>query len=59
MSNLEHYFENLLFDGKDCNGEPNKKSLTREEQEAVKVCADYVIYTLFTNREAFLKWVRE
>ena len=58
MSNLEHYFENLLFEGQDCKGEPNKKSLTKTEQEAVEICAQYVIYSLFGNREQFLDWVR-
>lgn len=58
MSNLEHYFENLLFYGEDCNGEPNKRALSRQEQEAVEICAQYVIYTTFGNRDAFLKYVR-
>ena len=58
MSNLEHYFENLLFEGQDCKGNPNKNSLTHFEQKAVEICADYVIYTLFGNRENFLKWNR-
>lgn len=56
MSNLEHYFENLLLYGEDCKGEPNKKSLSKSEQEAVRICADYVIYTLFCGREDFLKY---
>jgi hypothetical protein len=56
MSNLEHYFENLLFYGKDIGGEWNKKYLTKEQQEAVEVCADYVVWTLFPNREEFLKF---
>ena len=58
MSNLEHYFENLLFEGEDCKGEPNKKSLTKSEQEAVEICADYVLYDLFCGREDFLRFVR-
>ncbi len=58
MSNLEHYFENLLFDGRDCTGEPNKRTLTEEEQSAVEACADYIIYTVFANRAEFLSWVR-
>lgn len=57
MSNLEHYFENLLFYGKDVDGECNKNSLTIEQQNAVEVCADYVIWTIFPNREEFLKFV--
>lgn len=51
MSNLEHYFENLLLYGKDVNGDLNKNSLTKEEQNAVEVCANYVLYTLFCGRE--------
>ena len=57
MSNLEHYFENLLFDGKDVDGDWNKNALCKVEQNAVEECADYVIYSLFCNREDFLKWV--
>ena len=51
MSNLEHYFENLLFSGKDVNGDFNKNSLTKEEQNAVEICANYVLYTLFCGRD--------
>ena len=51
MSNLEHYFENLLFMGKDVNGDLNKNTLTKEEQNAVEVCANYVLYTLFCGRD--------
>lgn len=51
MSNLEHYFENLLYSGKDVNGDMNKNSLTKEEQNAVEICADYVLYTLFHGRD--------
>lgn len=51
MSNLEHYFENLLFLGKDVNGDLNKNSLTKEEQNAVEMCAKYVVYTLFDGRD--------
>jgi len=58
MSNLEHYFENLLFEGSDCKGDPNKKRLTKSEQDAVEICADYVIYSLFNGREDFLKFAR-
>lgn len=57
MSNLEHYFENLLFYGKDVDGDWNKNALCQVEQNAVEECADYVIYSLFCNREDFLKWV--
>ena len=57
MSNIEHYFENLLFHGRDCYGEPNKKSLTKLEQSTIEICADYVIYSLFGNRDDFLRFV--
>lgn len=55
MSNLEHYFENLLFCGQDAKNNCNKNSLTRAEQEAVEICAQYVIYSVFNNREEFLE----
>lgn len=53
MSNQEHYFENLLFNGKDIKGEPNKNALSKEVQEAIEICADYVLYSLFCGREDF------
>ena len=59
MSNLEHYFENLLFDGHDIKGEPNKKALTKAEREAVETCAQYVLYSLFCGRESFLAYQRK
>ena len=46
MSPIEHYFENLLDMGSDIKGEPNKNALSREVQEAVEICADYVKYNL-------------
>ena len=55
MTYLEHYFENLLFEGEDIKGEPNKNALSKEEQNAVEICADYVLYSLFFNRENFLE----
>lgn len=58
MSNLEHYFENLLFYGEDIKGNVNKNTLSKTEQKAVEICADYVIYGLFGNRDLFLDWVR-
>lgn len=58
MSNLEHYFENLLFDGKDCRGDVNKNALTKEEQNAVEECASYVLYTLFCGRANFIEFAR-
>ena len=42
MSNEEHYFENLIFLGKDCNGEPNKSALSKEVQEAIEICYYYL-----------------
>ena len=42
MSPIEHYFENLLTLGSDIKGEPNKNALSKEVQEAVEICADYV-----------------
>lgn len=58
MSNLEHYFENLLYHGEDCSGEPNKNALTKEEQEAVEACAQYILYVTFYGREDFLNYVK-
>lgn len=57
MSNLEHYFENLLFNGRDVSDNCNKNALTKEEQFAVEVCAEYVIYSLFGNRDDFKAWL--
>ena len=59
MSNLEHYFENLLFEGRDVKGDCNKSNLSKDQQDAVEECADYVIYTLFGNRENFLAFAKE
>lgn len=59
MSNLEHYFENLLYHGEDVYGGINKQSLTPDVQDAVEVCAQYVIYSLFGNRKAFEKFINE
>lgn len=59
MSNLEHYFENLLFNGCDVPDNRNKNALTKEEQFAVEVCAEYVIYSLFRNRDVFKAWLKK
>lgn len=59
MSNLEHYFENLLFDGEDCRGDINKNALTKEEQEAVEICAQYVIWSIFDGRDEFKNFIRQ
>ena len=57
MSNLEHYFENLLYLGQDVKGDLNKNTLTEAEQAAVWTCVDYVLYSIFLNRDDFLKFV--
>jgi hypothetical protein len=44
MSPIEHYFENLLDMGSDIKGEPNKNALSKEVQEAIEICADYIKY---------------
>lgn len=58
MSNLEHYFENFLFYGKDLTGEPNKNALSKEQQEAVETCANYIIFVIFCGREDLIKYAR-
>lgn len=55
MTTQEHYFENLLYHGKDTNGEYNKNALSKEVQEAIEICANYVIYTMFNERDDFIK----
>ena len=35
------------------------KFLTKEEIEAVRTCASYILYTQFCDRERFLKFARE
>ena len=57
MTCLEHYFENLLFHGEDTDGEPNRRALSKEVQDAVEICADYVIYTTFGDREHFREYI--
>lgn len=42
MSPIEHYFENLITIGSDIKGEPNKNALSKEVQEAIEICADYI-----------------
>lgn len=49
VSNLEHYFENLLYNGSDINGNPNKNSLTKEQQESVEACYNYIKYCQFSD----------
>ena len=50
MSPIEHYFENLLDIGSDIKGEPNKNALSKEVQEAIEICADYIKYTQFLTK---------
>ena len=57
MSNVEHYFENLLFYGHDIKGEPNKNALSKDVQEAVEECADYIKYVYGTRVYKTGKWV--
>ena len=57
MSNLEHYFENLLYHGRDVQADVNKNSLSKEQQDAVEQCAQYVLYTLFNGREDFEDYI--
>lgn len=59
MTYEEHYFENLLYYGKDVKGECNKNAISKEKQEAIEICANYVIYTLFTGRKDFLSCFKE
>ena len=59
MSNEEHYFENLLYDGRDINYNPNKNAISKDNQRIIEMCADYVLYTIFFNREDFLEFIKE
>ena len=59
MSNLEHYFENLLFHGQDINGDLNKNQLTPEQIKAVEICASYVKYTMFNSDEELQSFLNE
>lgn len=43
MTSIEHYFENLLYHGKDVKGDPNKNALSEEEINAVEECASYIL----------------
>lgn len=54
MSNEEHYFENLLYHGHDVKRNPNKNGLSKEVQEAIEMCAQYVLYSLYCGHEHFL-----
>lgn len=56
MSTVEHYFENLLFHGHDIKGEPNKNALSKEVQDAVEQCANYIKYTYKDTERKIGKW---
>lgn len=45
MTNVEHYFENLFYHGHDIDGEPNKRALSKEVQDAVEQCVNYIKYS--------------
>ena len=59
MSNLEHYFENLLLNGQDVAGDLNKDTLSQEQQEAVEVCVSYVLYSIFNGRDDLLSYMKK
>lgn len=50
MSNIEHYFENILFYYAKTEEFPikddNIKYLSKDEKEAIEICAQYIIYDL-------------
>ena len=56
MTCEEHYFENLLFHGKDTIHE---NIISKENQKIIKMCADYVIYSLFYNRDNFYNFLKK
>ena len=57
MSNLEYYFENLLYEGLDYEDETNKSQLTAEQIDAVKTCAAYITYTFFCVKDELKKYI--
>lgn len=59
MSDLEHYFENLLLNGQDVAGDLNKNALSQEQQEAVEVCVSYVLYSIFNGRDDLLSYMKK
>lgn len=54
MTYAEHYFENLLFDGEDV---VNSYYLTENEKEIIKICVNYVLYSIFKNRDKMLEYI--
>ena len=57
MRNVEHYFENLLFHEHDIKGEPNKNALSKEVQDAVEQCVNYIKYTYKSEERKTGKWI--
>ena len=53
MSEVEHYFENLIFDGEDVKSNCNKDYLSKEVQEAVEECAAYIVAGLLDGSIIF------
>lgn len=56
MSNLEHYFENLLHYGVD---NIHEDVLSEEQKETVKVCVNYVLYNIFYGKKDFLDYIQK
>ena len=55
MTCVEHYFENLIFEGEDCRGRNwNKNELSTEAQQVVEECVQHLLYSIFCGREDFL-----
>lgn len=62
MTTVEHYFENLLLNDRDCgrNFDDNKKQLTEEELRTVHQCYNYILFNLFHgSKEDLHSWVKE
>ena len=51
MTRAEHYFENLIYDGKDVSGEPNKNALSEEVRNTIEMCYEYILNNIFIDRE--------
>lgn len=54
MTYAEHYFENLLFDVEDA---VNSCYLTENEKEIIERCVNYVLYSIFKNRDEMLEYI--
>lgn len=59
MTNVEHYFENLLYHGHDINNEPNKRALSKEVQDAVEQCVRYIKYSYKGEEHKTCEWIRQ